>query len=689
MFNTSSVQLDWQGLNLQLETGMIARQADGAVLATLGSTTVLCTVTAAKEADPNIDFFPLSVHYIEKGYAAGKIPGGFFKREGRPSEIEILNSRLIDRPMRPLFHKDYNNETQIICTVINYDGENDPAICAMIGASAAATISGIPFLGPIASARVGFSDGEFILNPTKEELNESELDLVVSGTKSGVLMVESEAKELSEEIMLGAVEFGFREFQCVIDKIIELAEKSAKDSWEIKPTVKPKYFDELEKIAIKTFEPIYKIKEKKDRNSSLNEARKKVIENFLEDEGDSQTIGGLVKSFEKDIVRGSILKTGKRIDGRDLDTVRDIDVRVDILKNVHGSALFTRGETQALVTTTLGTSSDEQMLDTLDGDKKEKFLLHYNFPPFSVNEVGRIGSTGRREVGHGKLAWRAINPVLSEVKDFPYTLRVVSEITESNGSSSMATVCGTSLSLMDAGVPIQKPVAGVAMGLIKEKEKFVVLTDILGDEDHLGDMDFKVAGTSEGITALQMDIKVDGITQEIMNDALSKALKARKHILSEMNKVIKKPRQDTKSCAPQMLTMQINKSKIREVIGSGGKVIKDICEKSGAKVEIDDNGLISIFASKKEESELAKGMIDSIVAEPEVGKIYEGKVVKTTDFGAFVNFLGSRDGLVHISQLKEERVEKTTDVVKEGDVVKVKVIGIDDRGKVKLSIKEV
>ena len=689
MFNHSSVQLDWQGLKLKLETGIMARQAEGAVLATLGSTSVLCAVTAAKEADQNNDFFPLSVHYIEKAYAAGKIPGGFFKREGRPSEIEILNSRLIDRPIRPLFHNDFKNETQVVCTVINYDGENDPSICAMIGASAAITISGLPFLGPIAAARVGFDDGEFILNPTKEELNETELDLVVAGTKDGVLMVESEANELPENIMLGAVQFGYKEFQCVIDKIIELAEKSAKDSWELTPQDPPSFSDDVKKFSSKLFEPIYKIKEKKKRNESLVEARKKVQENFQVPEAEIPILNDLVKKIEKETVRSSILKTQKRIDGRDLDTVREIDVKVDILENVHGSALFTRGETQALVTTTLGTSSDEQMLDTLDGDRREKFLLHYNFPPFSVNEVGRIGSTGRREVGHGKLAWRAINPLLKKVDDFPYTLRVVSEITESNGSSSMATVCGASLAMMDAGVPLEKPIAGVAMGLIKEDNNFAVLTDILGDEDHLGDMDFKVAGTVDGITSLQMDIKVDGITQEIMEVALTKALNARKHILNEMNKVLSKARKDTKPSAPRIINIKIDKSKIREVIGSGGKVIKDICEKSGAKVEIDDNGLISIFASKAQEGEIAKKMINDIVAEPEIGKIYEGKVVKTTDFGAFVNFMGSRDGLVHISQLKEERVEKTTDVVNEGDQVKVKVIGIDDRGKVKLSIKEV
>ena len=689
MFDISTVQLDWQGLNLKLETGLMARQADGAVLATLGSTSVLCTVCAAKGFDPSNDFFPLSVHYIEKAYSAGKVPGGFFKREGRPSEIEILNSRLIDRPMRPLFHKDFKNETQVVCTVINYDGENDPAICAMIGASAATTIAGLPFLGPIACARVGYTDGEYILNPTKDELSDSDLDLVVAGTRDGVLMVESEANQLPEDIMLGAVQFGFKEFQCVIDKIIELAENSAKESWKIISPDYPDYIEDLKKEAKSSLESLYKIKEKKKRNESLNEKRAAVIEKFNKDDSELHLINDAIKDVEKEIVRSSVLKTGKRIDGRDLDTVRAIDVRVDLLENVHGSALFTRGETQALVTTTLGTSSDEQMLDTLDGDRKEKFLLHYNFPPFSVNEVGRIGATGRREVGHGKLAWRAVNPILKDVKDFPYTLRVVSEITESNGSSSMATVCGTSLALMDAGVPLKKSIAGVAMGLVKEKDKFVVLTDILGDEDHLGDMDFKVAGTDSGITALQMDIKVTGITDEIMKDALQKALKARSHILQEMDKVVKKPRQGTKPNAPTVINIQIDKSKIREVIGSGGKVIKDICEKSNAKVEIDDNGLISIFASKADDGEIAREMINDIVAEPEVGKIYEGKVVKTTDFGAFVNFLGSRDGLVHISQLKEERVEKTTDVVNEGDMVKVKVIGVDDRGKVKLSIKEV
>ena len=688
MFNIASVELDWKGLTLKLETGMIARQADGAVKCSLGGTVVLCTVSASRDVDVSKDFFPLSVHYIEKSYSAGKIPGGFFKREGRPAENEILTSRLIDRPIRPLFHHDFKNETQVVCTVINYDGENDPSICAMIGASAAITISGLPFLGPLACSRVGYMDGEYILNPTKEELNESELDLVVAGTRDGVLMVESEANELDEKIMLGAVQFGFKEFQGVIDSIIELAEKSAKDSWEVVKKEDPKYIDKLRKLSNKELTPVYKIKEKKKRNESLVEVKKKIIEQFIDEVEDENSIKEEIKKIEKDIVRSSVLDSKKRIDGRGLDDVRDIDCRVDLLDNVHGSALFTRGETQALVTTTLGTTSDEQMIDGLDGDSKQKFMLHYNFPPFSVNEVGRIGATGRREIGHGKLAWRAINPILKRSEDFPYTIRVVSEITESNGSSSMATVCGTSLALMDAGVPLEKPIAGIAMGLIKEEKQFVVLTDILGDEDHLGDMDFKVAGTEAGITSLQMDIKVNGITKDIMEESLSKANSARIHILKEMNKSLNKSRAVTKSNAPQIEKLKIDKSKIREVIGSGGKVIKDICEKSGAKVEIDDDGIVTIFASKANDAKTAMNMINDIVAEPEVGKIYEGKVVKTTDFGAFVNFMGSRDGLVHISQLKEERVEKTTDVVKEGDQVKVKVIGVDDRGKVKLSLKD-
>ena len=689
MFNIVKKELDWQGLSLTLETGHIARQAEGAVLVKLGGTSVLCTVTAEKNADPSKDFFPLSVHYIEKAYAAGKIPGGFFKREGRPTEIETLNSRLIDRPLRPLFHKSYNNETQVICTVLNYDSENDPSICAMIGASAALTISGLPFLGPVGGARVGYLNGDYILNPTIEEMKETELDLVVAGTRNGVLMVESEANQLSEEIMLGAVKFGFDQFQPVIDTIISLAESAAKESWAIEELKDPEYFVDLEKEITSSLGKIYKIKEKSKRSNELEELKHQIVERYVDKfEVDPSQVANSFKKIEKDIVRSSILNSSSRIDGRDLTTVRQIDSKVSIFENVHGSAIFTRGETQALVVTTLGSGHDEQRKDTLDGDITEKFMLHYNFPPFSVGEVGRIGSTGRREVGHGKLAWRAIKPILPEHESFPYTIRVVSEITESNGSSSMATVCGTSLSLMDAGVPIEKPVAGIAMGLIMEGKKFAVLTDILGDEDHLGDMDFKVAGTADGITSLQMDIKITGITEEIMTNALTQAKEARLHILTEMNKTIKESRKEVNENAPKIIQMKISKDKIRDVIGSGGKVIRDICEKSTAKVEIDDDGNITISCSNKESGDIATNMINDIVAEPEIGKIYEGKVVKTMDFGAFVNFMGTRDGLVHISQLRPERVEKTTDVVKEGDIIKVKVIAVDDRGKVKLSLKD-
>ncbi len=689
MFKIEKKELDWHGLKLKLETGQVARQADGAVIATLGGTSVLCTVSAARKVDPSKDFFPLSVHYIEKAYAAGKIPGGFFKREGRPSEIETLNSRLIDRPLRPLFHENYNNETQVICTVLNYDFENDASICALIGSSAALTISGLPFLGPVGAARVGYLNGDYILNPTIEEIKESELDLVVAGTRNGVLMVESEANQLSEEIMLGAVKFGFDHFQPVIKTIIDLAQSAAKESWKIEEKSSPEFFDELKSDCSEKLSKIYKIKEKSKRSQELEALKNKLSQNYSEkNDVDENKVLGLIKKIEKNIVRSSILNTGVRIDGRDLKTVRDLDSKVNFLESAHGSALFTRGETQALVVTTLGTAHDEQRKDTLDGDITEKFMLHYNFPPFSVNEVGRIGSTGRREVGHGKLAWRAINPILSNHEEFPYTVRVVSEITESNGSSSMATVCGASLSLMDAGVPIDKPIAGIAMGLIFEDKKFAVLTDILGDEDHLGDMDFKVAGSDSGITALQMDIKINGITEEIMKEALSQAKEARLHILSDMNKTIKNSRKEVKDNAPKILQMKISKDKIRDVIGSGGKIIRDICEKSTAKVEIDDDGNIMISCANKESGDIAVNMINDIVAEPEIGKIYEGKVVKTMDFGAFVNFMGSRDGLVHISQLKPERVEKTTDVVNEGDIIKVKVIAVDDRGKVKLSLKD-
>ena len=690
MFKVVKKELDWQGVNLTLETGQLARQADGSVLASLGGTSVLCTVCAARKVDPSKDFFPLSVHYVEKAYAAGKIPGGFFKREGRPSEEETLNSRLIDRPLRPLFHPNYNNETQVICTVINYDFENDPSTIAMIGASAALTISGLPFLGPVGCSRVGLINGDYILNPTVEEMKDSELDLVVAGTRNGVLMVESEANQLSEDIMLGAVKFGHEQFQPVIDTIIELAESSAKESWIIEEQEKPKYFDKVSKDYGPKLKKIYTIKEKSKRSHDLDKLRNEILEKFMDENNDnSNEISGCIKKIEKEIVRNSVLETGNRIDGRDLKTVRPIDSKINILQNVHGSSLFTRGETQALVATTLGTGNDEQRKDTLNGDVTEKFMLHYNFPPFSVGEAGRVGSTGRREVGHGKLAWRAVHPMLMSHEEFPYTIRVVSEITESNGSSSMASVCGASLSLMDAGVPMKNPVAGIAMGLIMEGKKFAVLTDILGDEDHLGDMDFKVAGSKDGITALQMDIKINGITEEIMKEALLQARDARVHILSEMSKIIKESRKSVKDNAPKILKMKIAKEKIRDVIGSGGKIIRDICEKSTAKVEIDDDGNIIISCSDKKSGDIAINMIDDIVAEPEIGKIYEGKVVKTMDFGAFVNFMGTRDGLVHISQLKQERVEKTTDVVKEGDIVKVKVLAVDDRGKVKLSMKDV
>ena len=689
MFKIVKKSLDWHGLELTLETGQIARQADGSVLATLGGTSVLCTVCADRNVDPSKDFFPLSVHYVEKAYSAGKIPGGFFKREGRPSEDETLNSRLIDRPLRPLFHPNFNNETQIICTVVNYDFENDPSTIAMIGASAALTISGLPFLGPVGCSRVGFVNGDYILNPTLEEMKESELDLVVAGTRNGVLMVESEANQLSEEIMLGAVKFGHEQFQPVIDTIIELAESSAKESWKIEEVFEPAYSEKIFNDCEKNLKKIYAIKEKVERNKQLENLKNVIVDKYSDEaEGDSSKILNIIKKIEKTIVRNSILNSGHRIDGRDLKTVRPIDSKVNVFGHVHGSSLFTRGETQALVTTTLGTGNDEQRKDTLNGDLTEKFMLHYNFPPFSVGEAGRVGSTGRREIGHGKLAWRAINPMLMEHSEFPYTIRVVSEITESNGSSSMATVCGASLSLMDAGVPLKSPVAGIAMGLIMEEKKFAVLTDILGDEDHLGDMDFKVAGSKKGITALQMDIKINSVTEEIMNVALSQAKEARIHILNEMAKVIEKPNKNVKDNAPKILKMKISKDKIRDVIGSGGKVIRDICEKSSAKVEIDDDGNIMISCENKKSGDLALNMINDIVAEPEIGKIYEGKVVKTMDFGAFVNFMGSRDGLVHISQLKPERVEKTTDVVNEGDTVKVKVLAVDDRGKVKLSMKD-
>ncbi|WP_142849380.1 polyribonucleotide nucleotidyltransferase [Telmatospirillum sp. J64-1] len=692
MFKVFRKELMWGGRKLVMETGQIARQADGAVMVTYGDTTVLCTAVAQKAAKPGVDFFPLTVNYQEKTFAAGKIPGGFFKREGRPSEKETLVSRLIDRPIRPLFAKGFRNETQVICTVLSHDMENDPDIVSMVGASAALTISGVPFLGPIGAARVGYIDGQYVLNPRRDELPKSDLDLVVAGTTEGVLMVESEAKELSEEVMLGAVTFGHEQFQPVIQAIIELAEQCAKDPWDVAPAAPEQAIvrDKLEKAGIvEQLAEAYKIIVKQDRQTRIAEIKQQATDLLAENEAELAVLAGVFKGLEADVVRGNILKTGQRIDGRDTKTVRPIEVQVGILPRAHGSALFTRGETQALVVSTLGTGQDEQIIDALEGEYREHFMLHYNFPPYSVGEAGRMGSPGRREIGHGKLAWRAIHPVMPPKDSFPYTIRVVSEITESNGSSSMATVCGTSLALMDSGVPLPRPVAGIAMGLIKEADQFAVLSDILGDEDHLGDMDFKVAGTEKGVTALQMDIKITSITKDIMQIALDQAKDGRMHILGEMGKALTTARTEVSTNAPRITTFSIPKEKIREVIGTGGKVIREIVEVTGAKIDIEDDGTIKVASVDGEAAQKAIDWIKGIVAEPELNVIYTGKVVKTVDFGAFVNFLGSRDGLVHVSELAPKRVEKVTDVVKMGDVVKVKVIGFDDRGKVKLSMKQV
>tara|TARA_B000000532_G_scaffold189557_1_gene155570 strand:+ start:914 stop:3115 length:2202 start_codon:yes stop_codon:yes gene_type:complete len=693
MFKIENEVLEWGGKTLTLETGRVARQAHGSVIATYGGTSVLATVVADYEPKPGLDFFPLTVNYQEKAYAAGKIPGGFFKREGRPSEKETLVSRLIDRPIRPLFAKDFNNETQVLATVISYDGENDPDIVSMIAVSAALTLSGVPFMGPIAAARVGFINDEYILNPTREQLNdECKLDLVVAGTDSAVLMVESEAMELSEEIMLGAVSFGQDSFKPVTKAIIKLAEKAAKEPRELEEIDLSDLQETVSKIVREELISAYKESDKQTRSNKIAEIKSNLISNLVnEDNPDiiESEVNSVFKNIEKDIVRGSILDTGLRIDGRDLETVRPVHSDVSILPLTHGSSLFTRGETQALVVTTLGTGLDEKYVDGLDETYKEKFMLHYNFPPYSVGETGRTGFTSRREIGHGKLAWRSLQAVLPEYDDFPYTIRLVSEITESNGSSSMATVCGSSLSLMDAGVPLKRPVAGIAMGLIKEGDRVAVLSDILGDEDHLGDMDFKVAGTSEGITSLQMDIKITGITKDIMDTALTQAKAGRIHILAEMAKAIETPRETVNSTAPRIETIQVPVDKIRDVIGSGGKVIREIVEESGAKVDINDDGIVKIASSDTESLNKALELINSIVAEPEAGEIYEGKVVKIMDFGAFVNFFGKRDGLVHISQLANERVKNVTDIVSEGDIVKVKLLGFDNRGKVKLSMKEV
>ncbi|WP_066524807.1 polyribonucleotide nucleotidyltransferase [Erythrobacter sp. CCH5-A1] len=692
MFDTKTVSLEWGGKTLTLETGRIARQADGAVLATYGETVVLCAVTAAKSVKEGQDFFPLTVHYQEKFSAAGRIPGGFFKRERGATEKETLTSRLIDRPIRPLFPEGFYNEINVIAQVLSFDGETEADIVAMIAASAALTISGVPFMGPIGAARVGFVDGEYTLNPKQDKaLAEGRLDLVVAATDKAVMMVESEAKELTEEEMLGAVMFAHDEIRKVIGAIVELAEKAAKDPWDIDVSdntadIKAK----LKELVGADIAAAYKLTDKSARSNALNEARAKAKAAFADETPQTQMVAiKTMKKVEADIVRTAILKEGARIDGRKLDQVRPIEAIVGFLPRTHGSSLFTRGETQAICTTTLGTKDSEQMIDGLEGLSYSSFMLHYNFPPYSVGEVGRFGAPGRREVGHGKLAWRALNPVLPSKEDFPYTIRVLSDITESNGSSSMATVCGGCLSMMDAGVPVKAPVSGIAMGLILEGDEFAVLSDILGDEDHLGDMDFKVAGTAEGITTMQMDIKVAGITQEIMAKALEQAKAGRQHILGEMAKALTGARTEVSKHAPRIETIQIDKSKIRDVIGTGGKVIREIVAETGAKVDIDDEGVIKISSSNLDEIEAAKKWILGIVEEAEVGKIYNGKVVNIVDFGAFVNFMGGKDGLVHVSEMRNERVEKPTDVVSEGMEVKVKVLEIDQRGKVRLSMRVV
>ena len=695
MFNIVTKSIEWGHDTLTLETGRIARQADAAVVATYGETSVLAAVVYEKKPKEGFDFFPLTVHYQEKYYAAGKIPGGFFKREARPTEKETLTSRLIDRPIRPLFVEGFKHETQVICTVLSHDLENDPDVVAMIAASAALTLSGAPFLGPIGCARVGFVDGDYILNPAVDDMDklrenpEQRLDLVVAGTKDAVMMVESEAYELSEAEMLGAVKFGHDQMQPVIDMIIDLAGEAAKEPFDYQPPDYSALYDKVKGLGEAAMRAAFAITDKQERTAAIAAARETIKEGLGEDELEDKNLGSAIKKLESSVVRGDVLSSGKRIDGRDLSTVRPIVSEVGFLPRTHGSALFTRGETQGLVVTTLGTGDDEQIIDALHAESRSNFLLHYNFPPYSVGEAGRMMGPGRREIGHGKLAWRALQAVLPAATDFPYTIRVVSEITESNGSSSMASVCGGSLSMMDAGVPLKAPVAGVAMGLILEGEEFAVLTDILGDEDHLGDMDFKVAGTENGITSLQMDIKVAGITPAIMEQALAQAKDGRMHILAEMGKALSEGRSEFSAHAPRIETMTIPTDKIREVIGSGGKVIREIVEVSGAKVDINDDGVIKIASPNAEAIQKAHEMIYAIVAEPEVGQIYTGKVVKIMDFGAFVNFFGKRDGLVHVSQMSNERVGHPKDVVQEGQDVKVKLMGFDDRGKVRLSMKVV
>ena len=694
MFDKQTVSLEWAGRTLTIETGRVARQADGAVLVTYGDTTVLATATFRKEAKPGQDFFPLTVNYQEKYYASGRIPGGYFKREGRPTEKETLTSRLIDRPIRPLFVDGFKNEVQVVITAISYDMENDPDIIGMIGASAALVLSGAPFMGPIGAARVGYKDGEYIINPTVTELEESELDLVVAGTADAVMMVESEAKELSEDVMLGAVVAGHDAMQPVINAIIDLAEQAAKAPFDFEPVDNSGAVSAIQKLVGADLSAAYKITEKLDRQAAVGAARDKAKEALVGTEEapgemSGETFKAAFKEAEASVVRGDILKTGERIDGRKLDQVRPIVAEAGFLPRTHGSALFTRGETQAICVATLGTSDDEQYIDSLDGTRKERFLLHYNFPPYSVGETGRMGGAGRREIGHGKLAWRALQAVLPDHAEFPYTIRLVSEITESNGSSSMATVCGCSLAMMDAGVPVTRPVSGIAMGLILEGTDFAVLSDILGDEDHLGDMDFKVAGTEAGVTSLQMDIKVAGITKDIMEKALAQANGGRMHILGEMSKALGESRGALSDNAPQMEIIKVPTDKIRDVIGSGGKVIRGIVDESGAKVNIDDDGTVQVSALDRESINKALKMIKEIVAEPEVGEIYEGKVVGLKDFGIFVNFFGPKDGLVHVSQMANKRVNHPKDMVKEGDTVWVKLMGFDDRGKVRLSMKVV
>ena len=687
-------EMDWGGRKLVLETGKVARQATGAVVATYGETVVVATVVAAKEVKADQDFFPLTVNYQEKYYATGKIPGGFVKREGKPSEREILISRLIDRPIRPLFPDAFKNEVQIICTTLAHDQKNDSDVVAMIAASAALAISGIPFLGPIGAAKIGYKDGQYILNPTLEEAKTSELELAVAGTSEGVLMVESEANELSEETMLGAVMFGFESFQPVINMINELKKQAGKPAWE-EPKFPPE-FDELyariEKDYAKKYEEAFNEVDKQQRSTTLGQLAEEIKAGIdPENELEVRYIGDVIEHIMHKVMREKVLSTGKRIDGRDTRTVRPISCEVDVLPTTHGSALFTRGETQALVVTTLGTEDDAQIVDGLMNEYKQDFMLYYNFPPFSVGECGRLGTPGRREIGHGKLAWRAIHPMLPKDKEkFPYSLRVVSDIMESNGSSSMATVCGTTLSLEAAGVPMKKPVAGIAMGLIKEDDgRVAILTDILGDEDHLGDMDFKVAGTKDGVTALQMDIKITSITKEIMKNALAQAHEGRIHILGEMAKAIAAPRDHVSPLAPRIITMKIPVDKIREVIGSGGKVIREIIEKTNTKIDISDDGIVQIAAAKIENGEAAQKIISDIVAVPEEGKIYKGVITKIMDFGAFVRFVGSTEGLVHISEVKDERIASVSDFYKEGDTIWVKCLGVDNRGKWKLSAKRV